>query len=237
MPPDSEFIPGLFVRDDDEGLFSRDINGQLVRLDAATEADYRKTATLQIDGVPVTVPLAEPLTDASGSIVVDLEGRTTPRYTPIFDAARKLYVEQLRDEKKIPIPVLCHQPHMTPVAVCRLCVVQIYGQKRGRRAPERKLLPACQHQVKDGMGVFTMNAPGPDGDRVRQSVKVVTELLAADCLKPAPYPELAKELARFNELSEMVERTGANASCFKLDVLSEPPPTARERAGRRKLDT
>ena len=38
MPPESEFIPGLFVRDDDEGLFSRDINGQLVHLDAATES-------------------------------------------------------------------------------------------------------------------------------------------------------------------------------------------------------
>ena len=50
-----------------------------------------------------------------------------------------------------------------------------------------------------------MNAPGPDGERVRQSVKVVTELLAADCLKPAPQPELAKELAPFNELGEMVE--------------------------------
>src|SRR5438309_7826526 len=232
MPLDSDFVPGLFVRDDDEGLFSRDINGQLVRLDAATEADYRKTVTLQIDGVPVQVPLAEPLTDASGNIVVDLEGRTTPRYTTIYDAARKLYVEQLGDEKKIPIPVLCHQPHMTPVAVCRLCVVQIYGQKRGRRAAERKLLPACQHQVKDGMEVFTMNAPGPDGDRVRQTVKVLTELLAADHLKPAPDPEVAKALTPFNELGEMVKRTGANASNFKLDVLFKPPPTPRERAGR-----
>ena len=80
------------------------------------------------------------------------------------------------------------------------------------------------------MEVFTMNAPGPDGDRVRQSVKVVTELLAADCLKPAPDPELAKELAPFNELGEMVERTGANASRFKLDVLSKPPPTAAPNA-------
>src|SRR5256885_2385518 len=132
MPLDSDFVPDLFVRDDDEGLFSRDINGQLVRLDAPTESDYGKNVTLQIDGVPVTVPLAEPLTDANGNIVVDREGRTTPRYTTIFDAARKLYVEKLGDETKIPIPVLCHQTHMRPVAVCRLCVVQIYGQKRGR---------------------------------------------------------------------------------------------------------
>src|SRR4030095_6940144 len=236
MPPDSEFIPGLFVRDDDEGLFSRDINGQLVRLDSPTESDYAKKVTLQIDGASVTVPLAEPLTDANGNIVVDLEGRTTPRYTTIYDAARKLYVEQLGDEQKIPIPVLCHQPHMSPVAVCRLCVVQIYGQKRGRRAAERKVLPACRHQVKEGMEVFTMNAPGPDGERVRQTVKIVTELLAADHLKPANPPELEKELAEFNELGRMTERCAANPTHLKLTFLSNPPPPAPPLAGRRQLD-
>src|SRR5450432_3190362 len=237
MPLGSDFLSGLFVRDYDEGLFSRDINGQLVRLDTPTESDYEKDVTLQIDGLPVTVPLAEPLTDANGNIVVDLEGRTTPRYTTIYDAARKLYVEQIGDEKKIPIPVLCHQPHMSPVAVCRLCIVQIYGQKRGRRAAERKLLPACQHQVKEGMEVFTMNAAGADGDRVRQTVKVLTELLAADHLKPANPPELEKEFAQFNELGQMTQRCGADPERFKLDILSNPPPLARPLAGRRDLDS
>ena len=156
--------------------------------------------------------------------------RVTPRFTT---RPRKLY----GDDAKVPIPTLCHLPHMKPVAVCRLCVVQIYGQKRGKRAAERKLLPACQHPVKDGMEVFTMNAPGPDGDRVRQSVKVVTELLAADCLKPAPQPWLAQELAPFNELGEMVGalRRGC-CRVSKSDLLSKPPPSPRERAGRRKLD-
>src|ERR1700759_1003244 len=237
MPFDSDFVPGLFVRDDDEGLFSRDINGQLVRLDSPTESDYEKNVTLQIDGVPVTVPLAEPLTDANGYVVLDGERRTTPRYTTIYDAARKLYEEQPGDEQKIPIPVLCHQPHMKPVAVCRLCVVQIYGQKRGKRAAERKFLPACQHQVKDGMEVFTMNAPGPDGERVRQTVKVVTELLAADHLKSAPPPELASELSHFNELRQMTERCGADAPRFKDSLLMNPPPPARARAGRREPDS
>ena len=235
MAINSDFVSGLFVRDDDEGLFSRDINGQLVRLDLPTESDYEKNVTLQIDGVPVTVPLAEPLTDANGNIVVDLEGRTTPRYTTILDAARKLYVEQIGDETKIPIPILCHQPHMSPVAVCRLCIVQIYGQKRGRRAAERKLLPACQHQVKEGMEVFTMNAPGADGDRVRQTVKVMTELLAADHLKPANPPELEKEFAQFNELGQMAQRCGADSSRFKLEILSDPAPPARPLAGRRDI--
>jgi Fe-S-cluster-containing hydrogenase component 2/CRP-like cAMP-binding protein len=237
MPENSEFVAGLFVRDDDEGLFSRDIDGQLVRLDSPTESDYKKNVTLQIDGLSVTVPLAEPLSDANGNIVVDLEGRTTPRYTTIYDAARKLYVEQIGDEKKIPIPVLCHQPHMVPVAVCRLCIVQIYGQKRGRRAAERKLLPACQHQVKEGMEVFTMNAPGSDGDRVRQTVKVVAELLAADHLKPATPPELEKEFSPFNELGQMTEHCGADATRFRLNLLADPPPLARPRSGRRGVDS
>ncbi len=227
---------GLFVRDDDEGLFSRDVNGQLVRLDAPTQSDYEKQVTLEIDGQSVTVPLAEPLKDANGNTVQDLEGRTTPRYTTIYDAAVRLYVHEAGDEAKIPIPTLCHLPHMNPVAVCRLCVVQIYGQKRGKRAAERKLLPACQHPVKNGMEVFTMNAAGPDGERVRQSVKVVTELLAADHLKPAPRPEIAQELAPFNELGLIAERTGANAARFKLDVLSQPAPAPPPRAGRRGLD-
>src|SRR3954470_24580228 len=237
MPVLPETPAGLFVRDDDEGLFSRDINGQLVRLDAPTESDYTKSITLQIDGQPVTVPLAEPLKDANGNIVMDPEGRTKPRYTTIYDAAVKLYVKHPGDEAKIPIPTLCHLPHMKPVAVCRLCVVQIYGQKRGKRAAERKLLPACQHQVKDGMEVFTMNAAGPDGERVRQTVKVVTELLAADHLKPANPPELATELSHFNELRQMTERCGADPLRLKDRLLMKAPPPARPYAGRREADS
>jgi len=241
MPMNIEPTGGLFVRDDDETLFSRDINGQLVRLDTPTEGDYDKTVTMQIDGQTVTVPMAEPLTDSEGNIIVDLEGRTTPRYTTIYDAAVKLYVKQPGDERKIPIPTLCHQPHMTPVAVCRLCVVQIYGQKRGQRAAERKLLPACQHPVKEGMEVFTMNAEGADGDRVRQTVKVMTEMLSADHLKPALTPSLAEELAPFNELGQMASKCHVDGSRFKISALApatEPDPTRNPvtLGNRRQLD-
>src|ERR1700733_9325883 len=101
---DLELAPS--ARDHDEGLFSRDINGQLVRLDAPTESDYGKVVTVEIDGTKVTVPLAEPLKDAQGNIVLDIDGRTTPRYTTIYDAAVELYVKQPGDEARIPIPVL-----------------------------------------------------------------------------------------------------------------------------------
>src|SRR5438046_9165830 len=78
---------GAFIgsRDEDEGLFSRDIAGQLVRLDAPTEGDYGKNVALSIDGKSITVPLAEPLKDAQGNIVLDIDGKTTPRYTTIYD--------------------------------------------------------------------------------------------------------------------------------------------------------
>ena len=231
----ADLIEGLFIRDDDEGLFSRDFSGQLVRLDTPTEDDYRKSVTLSIDGKKVTVPLAEPLKDAQGNIVVDIDGQTTPRYTTIYDAAVLLHVNRPGDEALIPIPTLCHQSHMAPVAVCRVCVVRIYGSKRGKRTAERKLLPACQHQVKDGMEVFTMNDAGPDGQIVRETVKVMVELLTADNLKPAPPPAPAEELAPFNELKLLADRCGIAASRFKSEFLSDdsvetPQPPRDSRA-------
>ena len=231
-----ELVAGPGIRDDDEGLFGRDIDGQLVRLDSPTASDFDKMVTLTIDGQSVTVPLAEPLKDADGNIVQDLEGRPKPRYTTIYDAAVRLYVKQPGDEAKIPIPILCHQEHMHPVAICRLCVVQIYGTKRGKRAAERKLLPACQHQVKDGMEVFTMNDPGKDGERVRGSVKVLSELLAVDHLKPTPPDSLEKEFAPYNELAKVAQRACALPDRLRLDVFSNPPPPTAPNAGRRGLD-
>lgn len=209
------------ARDDDEGLFSRDLNGQLVRLDAPTEADYRENVTLRIDGREVTVPRAEPLEDPQGTVIVDIDGRTTPRYTTIYDAAIELYVKQPGDEAKIPIPILCHQAHMTPVAVCRLCVVQIFDPKRNRR--ERRLLPACQHRVEQGMEVFTMDhcdadgTPSADGRRVREAVSILAELLVADHLKPAPPPAPAEELAPFNELKQLADRCALCTPRFAPD--------------------
>jgi ferredoxin len=210
----------LAPRDDDEGVFSRDVSGHLVRLDAATEKDFKKLVTLEVDGRSVQLPIAEGLKDAQGRIVLDINGRPTPRFTTILDAVVKLNAERQEGEKEVCIPTLCHQPHMTPVAVCRTCVVQVYGTRRGERARERKLLPACQHQVKDGMEVFTMDAPGPDGDRVRRTVRMMTELLMADHLKPAPAPAPAEELAPFNELQQMADRCELKRSRFGMDVLA-----------------
>jgi hypothetical protein len=54
---------------EEEGLFARDVNGQLVRLVEASEQDYFKLVTVTIDGQAIRVPRAGPMTDAQGNIV------------------------------------------------------------------------------------------------------------------------------------------------------------------------
>ena len=99
---DSNLISGLFVRDDDEGLFSRDINGQLVRLDAPTEADYGKNVTLQIRWGVGYGSSGQATQGCQRKHCCRSRWADHPRYTTIYDAARQLYVEKMGDEKRFP---------------------------------------------------------------------------------------------------------------------------------------
>ena len=178
---------------EEESLFARDFDGQLVRLDQVTADDLQKQITIVIDSREVTVPKAVPATDAQGNIRRDAQGRPIPRATTIYDAASKLYVQKLGD--KNPIPILCHQDHLDPVAVCRLCSVEIWKVKRGKVQRERKLLPACQHRVEETMEVHTLNSPNAEAqERIRSSVAVLTELLVADHLTKPQIATTTKKL-------------------------------------------
>ncbi len=72
----------------------------------------------------------------------------------------------------IQIPTLCYLKGFTPTGSCRVCVVEVEGQ--------RNLIPSCAYPVTEGMVVQT-NSP-----RVRRSRKTIVELLIAnhpqDCL-------------------------------------------------------
>src|SRR5947208_1360413 len=74
----------------------------------------------------------------------------------LLDACRKLAVET---------PTLCWAENLTPVNVCRVCVVELEGA--------RTLAPACSRPVEPGMAVKT------DSERVRTSRKLVLELLGS----------------------------------------------------------
>src|SRR5207247_10695479 len=93
-----------------------------------------------------------------GQEVKRLEGAT------ILDACREL---------GIATPTLCYADTLTPVNVCRVCVVEV--------EKSRALVPACSRKVEPGMVVYT------DSERVRTSRRLVLELLGSSVdLSTAP---------------------------------------------------
>jgi Fe-S-cluster-containing dehydrogenase component/CRP-like cAMP-binding protein len=154
---------------EEEGLFARDVNGQLVRVVDASERDYFQEVTVTIDGQPIRVPRAVPTTDAQGNIVyLDAAGRTKPRRTTIYDAALALCLAQLgqqaspahgatTDEAAAAtsegqkllesaksrllrmIPTVCHLDHLAPAGVCRVCSVELAREETDPKDPTKKV--------------------------------------------------------------------------------------------------
>jgi predicted molibdopterin-dependent oxidoreductase YjgC len=82
----------------------------------------------------------------------------------ILDACRRLGIDT---------PTLCYGDTLTPVNVCRVCVVELEGA--------RTLVPACSRKVEPGMVVLT------DSPRVQTSRRLVLELLGSSVdLSTAP---------------------------------------------------
>lgn len=94
------------------------------------------------------------------TLTIDGQSVTVPHGTTIFDAARL---------NNIPIPTLCHQQNQTPVAVCRICVVD---------CGERAYQAACIRECEPDMKVQTAS-PG-----VLAARKTLYELMLAD--HPSP---------------------------------------------------
>lgn len=69
------------------------------------------------------------------------------------------------DAAGVATPTLCFAKNLTPVNVCRVCVVELEGA--------RVLVPSCSRRAESGMKVKT------DSPRVRVSRKLVLELLAS----------------------------------------------------------
>jgi len=203
------------IRIDDEGLFARDVEGQLVRVEEATASELNRTVTITIDGQQVTVPLAVPQRDSQGKILRDAGGEPIPRPTTIHDAAAVAFVK--RPGQQHPIPTLCHQEHLPPVGVCRVCMVE--ATEMTRRGPRSKLVPSCVQRVTDNMVVHTVSSRADEtaAGRVRQAVSVVVELLLAD---HAPSGTSARSdgtgpsSPSQNELVAVAERLGVDRSRF-----------------------
>jgi len=173
---------------EEESLFARDDNDVLIRREKETRDRFGEKVTIIIDGISQELPRAVQLRDAQGNIRNGADGLPIPRTTTIYDAAQRLVRlgHWTQEELNKRIPILCHQEHMPPVAVCRMCSVHISSIKRGKLTPGRKLVPACQHRVEHDMVVTTRGGgqAGQDTERfarqVDTSVKLLSELLLSD---------------------------------------------------------
>ena len=88
------------------------------------------------------------------TLTIDGQSVTVPKGTLILDAAKTLGID---------IPIFCSHPKMEPVAVCRMCLIEV------DKMP--KLQPACAIPVAEGMVVRTMT------DKVKQYQQGVLEFL------------------------------------------------------------
>ena len=118
-------------------------------------------------------------------ITVDGQAVSVTEGSTILDACRRLGIET---------PTLCYSDTLTPVNVCRVCVVEVEGA--------RVLVPSCSRKVEAGMVVHT------DSPRVRTSRRMVLELLSSSVdLSTAP------EAQRYvGEYGAKPERFGASAT-------------------------
>jgi Fe-S-cluster-containing hydrogenase component 2/CRP-like cAMP-binding protein len=183
-----------------ESQYARDLDGRLIQVRPATHNDLRTVVPVRVDGRPVEVPLAVPATDDQGNLLRDATGDLVPRATTVLDAVAEAYKETGTN----PVPVLCHQGHVKPIGVCRVCSVLT---TRDGKAGDT-LIPACAHPVVKGMEVHTAESqadvtlPGSDrpqkaGEHVRATVKVLLELLAVNHLhraQPEDQPRYVNEL-------------------------------------------
>jgi predicted molibdopterin-dependent oxidoreductase YjgC len=97
-------------------------------------------------------------------ITVDGRAVKVPEGATLLQACR---------QEGIDTPTLCFLENLTPVNVCRVCVVEVEGA--------RTLVPACSRVAEPGMKVQT------DSERVRLSRRLVLEFLASSVdLSTAP---------------------------------------------------
>jgi formate dehydrogenase major subunit len=103
------------------------------------------------------------------TITVQIDGQsvTVPQHTTIWEAAHRAGIN---------IPALCHKEDLNPVAVCRVCVVDIEDNGSGRA---ENLLPAsCTRECVDKMKIRI------GSERAETARKTLVELLMAEHPRP-----------------------------------------------------
>lgn len=128
------------------------------------------------------------------TVTIDGVSVTVPEGTLIIDAAKKIGIQ---------IPVLCYHPDLAVRATCRVCLVEIKGQ--------RKLKTACSHEVWEGAEIIT------NSKIVRESRKTVLELILAS------HPQECLQCVRSGncELQQLARIFGIDKSVFDSTIDEE----------------
>lgn len=127
---------------------------------------------------------------AALTVTIDGVKVNVPPGTTLYHAAQQAGID---------LPVLCHSPQLQPVAVCRVCVVEVEGA--------RVLQAACIRQAEDGMVVHTQS------DKVRRSRSMLIELLMSDY--PARENTAAQPyVGKRDQLLDLAQREGITAPRF-----------------------
>jgi len=138
-----------------------------------------------VSAVSVGAPKKVVELTVDGKAVRVTEGAT------ILDACKRAGIET---------PTLCYGDTLTPVNVCRVCVVELEGS--------RTLVPSCSRKVEEGMVVST------DSERVRTSRRLVMELLDSS-VDLSLAPDAQRYLADYDAKPE---RFGPDAATVAQEV-------------------
>jgi predicted molibdopterin-dependent oxidoreductase YjgC len=145
---------------------------------------------------PPTRPPAAPSRPdpAPVDLVIDGQPAKTHDGATILEACRA---------RGIDIPTLCYLPTLTPVNVCRVCVVEVTGS--------RVLVPACSRRVEPGMTILT------ESERVRVSRRMVLELLASS-VDLSTAPGVDRLIARYGARADRYGPPGAPTAAGERDA-------------------
>ena len=121
------------------------------------------------------------------TVEVTIDGKTVrvPEGTTIINACKTIGIET---------PTLCYLENLTPVNVCRVCVVEVEGS--------RVLVPACSRPVDPGMVIHT------DSERVRHSRKLVFELLGSSVDLSTAEPRFKADMEKYGAAPERLAPAG-----------------------------
>jgi predicted molibdopterin-dependent oxidoreductase YjgC len=126
-------------------------------------------------------------------LTVDGHAVSVTEGSTILDACRRLGIET---------PTLCYSDTLTPVNVCRVCVVEVEGA--------RVLVPSCSRKVEAGMVVHT------DSPRVRTSRRMVLELLSSS-VDLSTAPDAQRYVAEYDAQPERFGASATVAQPVKVD--------------------